>query len=51
MSNYEKLLEEFGCAIKAVLGDQADEEFEENKISESDLIQIAKKVAFYIDAE
>ena len=51
MSNYEKLLNEFGCAIKAVLGDQADEEFEEGKISESDLIQIAKKVAFYIDAE
>jgi len=48
MTNREKLLEEFGCAISAVLGDLEDKDFD-NKISKSDLIAIAEKVAFYMD--
>ena len=49
MTNKEKLLEEFGCAINAVLGDKADEEYDESKITLDDLIAIATKVAFYLD--
>lgn len=48
MSIREKLLEELGCAISAVLGDTEDEEFD-NNISKDDLNAIAKKVAFYLD--
>lgn len=49
MTIYEKLLEEFGCAINAIFGDLADEEYDEEKVSKDDLMAIAKKVAFYLD--
>ena len=46
---YEKLREEFGCAIVAVLGDAADKKFENGSISEADIDDIARKVKFYMD--
>ena len=51
MTIKEKLMEEFGCAITAIYGDEADKEFdtEETVIYNSDLLAIAKKVAFYLD--
>lgn len=50
MTICEKLLQEFGCAIYAVLGDVAHKEFEDDtQISSEDLIAIAKKVKFYLD--
>lgn len=49
MTAKEKLLEEFNAAIIAVLGDNASEEFDIKKISKSDLISIANKVAFYLE--
>lgn len=49
MTNREKLLEEFGCAISAVLGDLAEQEYCEGKVDKLDLDLIAEKVAFYMD--
>ena len=53
MSNKEKLLEQFGCAINAVLGDLAEEDFdsEENTITKGDIKLIAQKVIFYMDLD
>lgn len=49
-----RLLEEFGCAITAVLGSEEDKELNDDAelssvVDKKDLIAIAKKVAFYID--
>ena len=53
MTKGEKLIEEFTCAINACLGDVADEEYDEDEdkyfVDNADLLQIAKKVAFYMD--
>ena len=49
MTMAEKLQQEFNCAINSVLGDLADQEYEEGSLSKEDLILIAKKVAFYLD--
>ena len=49
MTVKEKLLEELGCAIVAVFGDKADEEYNDDSIDREDLIAVAKKVAFYLD--
>lgn len=49
MTIYEKLMEEFGCAISSVLGDLAEQEYCEGKVDKLDLELIAKKVAFYLD--
>lgn len=48
MTNKEKLLQEFACAITAELGDIAEEEFE-NKIEKGDIDAIARKVKWYLD--
>lgn len=48
MTIYEKLMQEFGCAIKAIYGEQCEKEFE-GHIEDADLIAIAKKVAFYLN--
>ena len=49
MTIQDKLMEELSCAIKAVYGSVADEEFDLEKVSREDLEAIAKKVAFYLD--
>lgn len=51
MTVYEKLLEEFGCAINAILGDVADKEWENSSedVSREDIIAMSKKVCFYLD--
>ena len=50
MTVKEKLLEELECAINAVLGDYANQEFEEEYVVDAeDIDQIAKKVKFYMD--
>jgi hypothetical protein len=49
MTVYEKLREEFGCAIVAVLGDLADKEFEEGSVPKEDIDAIARKVKHYLD--
>lgn len=50
MTIKEKLLEEFGCAISAILGDVADEEFTEpNDLDLEDIMAIGRKVAFYLN--
>lgn len=50
MTIYEKLLEQFGCAIQAIYGDECEKPFDEDTIiDDSDLIAIAKKVKFYLD--
>ena len=49
MTVYDKLKEEFGCAIVAILGDLADQEYCECKVDELDLNLIANKVKFYLD--
>lgn len=51
MTVKEKLIEEFGCAITAVLGDVADQEYCEGKVDKLDLKLIANKVAFYLDLD
>ena len=53
MSIYDRLMEEFGCAIKAEMGDIAEKEFnqEETPITKGDLNAIARKVAFYLDLD
>lgn len=45
----QKLEKEFSCAILAIFGDKAEEEYEEGKVSKADLKAIADKVAFYLD--
>lgn len=46
----EKLNQEFECAIKAELGDVADEDYEESGgVDKADILAIAKKVIFYLD--
>ena len=49
MTIKEKLLQEFECAINAIYGDRAEEEFSDEEVGEADLIAIAQKVAFYLD--
>ena len=49
MTVYEKLKEEFGCAIVAILGDLAEQEYCEGKVDKLDLDLIANKVKFYLD--
>lgn len=49
MTVYEKLKEEFSCAIIAILGDGADNEFDPENISADDIEAIARKVKFYLD--
>ena len=51
MTVYEKLIEEFGCAITAILGDLSEQEYCEGKVDKLDLDLIAKKVAFYLDLD
>jgi len=51
MTVKEKLIQEFGCAITAVFGDEADKETEDVEISKSDIEAIAKKVKFYMDLD
>ena len=48
---YEKLLAEFGEAIESVFGSKAYEDFEDVEFDKYDLIEIAKKVAFYLDLD
>ena len=48
MTVREKLLEEFGCAISAILGDQEDKEYDDN-IDPADVDAIAKKVKWYLE--
>lgn len=50
MTNKEKLIQEFTCAITAVFGDNEDKEFE-NDITKGDIDMIAHKVKFYMDLE
>ena len=49
MTIYEKLQEEFDCAIRAIFGDIANQDYEEDSVEKQDLIAIAEKVAFYLD--
>ena len=49
MTIKEKLLQEFGAAISAVFGDIAEQEYDANEISASDIVAIAQKVVFYLD--
>ena len=44
MTAYDKLKEEFGRAIVAVLGDLADQEYCEGKVDELDLNLIANNL-------
>lgn len=48
MTIQEKLEQEFSAAIQSVLGDVADQEFEDN-IRNADIDEIARKVKFYLD--
>lgn len=56
MTKEEALLLEFSCAIKATLGDEADEEIDDNFTSEelgklidsAEIDEIARKVKFYL---
>ena len=50
MTTKEKLLEEFGCAIDAILGDEADKEYDADESLEKGYIdEIARKVIWYLD--
>lgn len=49
MTVKEKLIQEFGAAIVAVLGDNADLETEDYELDSGDLEAIHKKVLFYLD--
>jgi len=50
MTVKERLVEEFTCAINAVLGELAEaEDEEEYKVDKEDINLIAKKVLFYMD--
>ena len=48
MTKEEKLMQEFECAIYAVLGDAKEEEFDDD-ITAGDIQLIAQKVMFYLD--
>lgn len=49
MTNKEKLLQEFECAINAVLGDIANHHYvRHEEITEYDIDDISKKVKFYL---
>ncbi len=50
MTKEEKLIQEFTCAIYAVLGETKNEEFG-NDITKDDIDMIAHKVKFYLDLE
>lgn len=45
----DRLVEEFTCAINAVLGDVADEKYEAEKVRKGHIDLIADKVKFYLD--
>lgn len=47
----DKLTNEFRAAIIAVYGEDAEKPADETEISKDDLESIARKVAFYVDAE
>ena len=49
MTVNEKLIEEFGCAISAVLGINEDKDVKDYEISADDIDEIARKVKFYLD--
>ena len=49
MTTYDKLKQEFGCAIIAILGDEADKPWTEIEISEAEIEAISNKVKFYLD--
>lgn len=50
MTTKEKLLQEFGCAIDAVLGDDAEAEYDANEsLEKGDIKEIARKVIWYLD--
>lgn len=51
MTIQERLEQEFGCAIYAILGDVAKKEFDEHELSKGDILAIAKKVCFYLDLD
>lgn len=52
MTTKEKLLQEFGCAIDAILGDDADKEYDADESLEKGYITaIAKKVIWYLDLD
>ena len=51
MTVKEKLLEEISCAITAVLGDIAEQEYSIGKVDKSDLKLIAHKTSFYLDLD
>lgn len=50
MTKKEKLMEEFECAINAVFGSLADEEYASDICAE-DINAIAHKVKFYMDLD
>ena len=45
----DRLIEEFDCAITAVLGDNEEKDEQEYQVDASDIDAIAKKVKFYMD--
>ena len=55
MTYKEYLLQQFECAINAVLGDLADDNIKDERLDPADVIdnglidEIAEKVKFYID--
>lgn len=48
MTVEEKLIEELRAAIKAVFGDEAEKEFDEDSVAPSDIDAIARKAKFYM---
>lgn len=48
MTVREKLLEEFGCAISAILGDNEDKDIKEYQVDDADIDDIARKVKWYL---
>ena len=49
MTIKEKLLSELECAINAVYGDTADNEYTTDQVGAGDIDAIAHKVKFYMD--
>lgn len=49
MTIKEKLLEQYGAAIIAALGDDADKDIDEYEIDSADIDAITHKVKFYLD--
>ena len=45
----DRLIEEFDCAISAVLGSNEDKDEEKYQVDAADIDAIAKKVKFYLD--